>query len=149
MKDRLVGDRYQVLDVREAVAPRRDPSLVDDADGDAGDLLPLHLGAHELIYGRELSASTQRALSVQVMSKYMRNNDLALVNDLYDLYVIQNIPRIPRPSPEAVKTVLDQLAETDPRAANLKAGTIHRRTFFSGSGEGRVHPKIVEVMMAT
>src|SRR5438445_2251649 len=39
---------------------------------------------------------TQRAFSVQVMSKYMRNNDLALVNDLYDLYIIQNIPRIPR-----------------------------------------------------
>ena len=37
-------------------------------------------------------AKTQRAVSVQVMSKYMRNNDLALVNDLYDLYIVQNIP---------------------------------------------------------
>jgi len=27
--------------------------------------------------------------------------------------------RIPRPAPEAIKTVLDQIAETDPRAANL------------------------------
>jgi NitT/TauT family transport system substrate-binding protein len=65
-------------------------------------------------------AKTQRAFSVQVMSKYMRNNDLALVNDLYELYLIQNMLRIPRPTPEPIKTVLDQMAETDPRAASLK-----------------------------
>jgi len=73
---------------------------------------------------------TQRALSVQVMSKYMRNNDLALVNDLYDLYIIQNIPRIPRPAPEPVKTILDQMAETDPRVANLKPEQFNDTRFF-------------------
>jgi NitT/TauT family transport system substrate-binding protein len=73
---------------------------------------------------------TQRAFSVQVMSKYMRNNDLALVNDLYDLYIIQHIPRIPRPSPEAVKTVLDQIAETDPRAAHLRPDQFIDGRFF-------------------
>src|SRR5439155_906230 len=82
LKDRLVGDRYQVLDVREAVAPRRDPSLVDDADGDAGDLLPLHLGAHELIYGRELSASTQRASGTP--AGYLAFLEVALVHSLGD-----------------------------------------------------------------
>ena len=80
-------------------------------------------------------AKTQRAFSVQVMSKYMRNNDVAMVNDLYDLYIVQNIPRIPRPTPEPIKTVLDQIAETDPRAANLKPGTVYRRTVFSGAGK--------------
>jgi NitT/TauT family transport system substrate-binding protein len=73
---------------------------------------------------------TQRAFSVQVMSKYMRNNDLALVNDLYELYIIQNVPRIPRPSLESVKTVLDQLAETDPRAANLRPEQFIDPRFF-------------------
>jgi NitT/TauT family transport system substrate-binding protein len=65
-------------------------------------------------------AKTQRAFSVQVMSKYMRNNDLALVNDLYDLYIVQHMQKIPRPTTESIKTVLDQLAETDPRAATLR-----------------------------
>jgi NitT/TauT family transport system substrate-binding protein len=73
---------------------------------------------------------TQRAFSVQVMGKYMRNNDLALVNDLYELYIIQNIPRIPRPAPEAVKTVLDQVAETDPRAAHLRPDQFIDGRFF-------------------
>src|SRR5262245_25424739 len=57
-------------------------------------------------------AKTQRAFSIQVMSKYMRHDDLTLVNDLYELYLIQNMLRIPRPVPEPVKTVLDQIAET-------------------------------------
>jgi NitT/TauT family transport system substrate-binding protein len=75
-------------------------------------------------------AKTQRAFSVQVMSKYMRNNDLALVNDLYELYLIQNMQRIPRPSPESIKTVLDQLAETDARAATLRPEQFMDARFF-------------------
>lgn len=76
-------------------------------------------------------AKTQRAFSVQVMSKYMRNNDQALVNDLYELYLIQNMMRIPRPVPEPVKTVLDQLAETDSRAANLRPEQFIDGRFFA------------------
>jgi NitT/TauT family transport system substrate-binding protein len=75
-------------------------------------------------------AKTQRAFSVQVMSKYMRNNDAALVNDLYELYLIQNMLRIPRPVPEPLKTVLDQLAETDPRATNLRPEQFIDGRFF-------------------
>jgi NitT/TauT family transport system substrate-binding protein len=75
-------------------------------------------------------SKTQRAFSVQVMSKYMRNNDLALVHDLYELYLVQNMLRIPRPSPEAVKTVLDQIAETDSRAANLRPEQFIDPRFF-------------------
>ena len=65
-------------------------------------------------------AKTQREFSVQVMKKYLRNNDTAFVNELYDLYILQNIPQIPKPSPEALQTVLEQMAETDKRVANLR-----------------------------
>jgi NitT/TauT family transport system substrate-binding protein len=65
-------------------------------------------------------AKTQKAFAVPVMKKYLRNNDTAFVNDLYDLYILQNIPQVPKPSPEALKTVLDQMAETDTRVANLR-----------------------------
>ena len=75
-------------------------------------------------------SKTQRAFSVQVMSKYMRNNDLAMVNDLYDLHLIQNMLRIPRPASEAIKTVLDQIAESDPRAANLRPEQFIDSRFF-------------------
>src|SRR5262245_62158693 len=75
-------------------------------------------------------AKTQRTISVKVMSQYMRNNDQALVNDLYDLYLIQNMLRIPRPMTEPIKTVLDQMAETDPRVANLKPEQFIDGRFF-------------------
>jgi DNA-binding protein Fis len=65
-----------------------------------------------------------------VLKKYLRNDDTAFVNDLYDLYVLQNIPQIPRPSPEALKTVLDQMAESDSRVANLSPEQFIDARFF-------------------
>ena len=62
-------------------------------------------------------AKTQRAFSVEVFKKYYKNDDREYLNGIYDLYVLRYIPKIPYPSPEAIKTVLDQMAEKDPRAA--------------------------------
>jgi NitT/TauT family transport system substrate-binding protein len=73
---------------------------------------------------------THREFGVQVLKKYLRNDDGVMVNDLYDIYVQQNIPRVPRPSAEALKTVIDQLAETDPRAKNLRPEQLIDARFF-------------------
>jgi hypothetical protein len=64
------------------------------------------------------------------MQKYLRSSDVAIFNDLYDLYILQNIPRIPRPSAEALKTVMQQLAETDPRVAKLVPEQFIDNRFF-------------------
>src|SRR3989304_4823719 len=56
---------------------------------------------------------TQRAPAISIMKKYLRSSDAAMFDELYEMYIVRNIPRIPRPSPEALKTVLDQMAETD------------------------------------
>jgi NitT/TauT family transport system substrate-binding protein len=73
---------------------------------------------------------TQRAFGIQVLKKYLRRDDPAFLNDLYDLYILQNIPRIPRPSPESLKTVIDQMAETNPQAANLRPEQLIDFRFF-------------------
>lgn len=75
-------------------------------------------------------AKTQRAFSIQVMQKYLRSSDAAIFNDLYDLYILQNIPRIPRPSTEALKTVMQQMAETDPRVPKLAPEQFIDNRFF-------------------
>jgi NitT/TauT family transport system substrate-binding protein len=62
-------------------------------------------------------AKTERAASVEVFRKYIRNDDREYLNGLYDLYVLRYLPKIPYPSPESIKTVLDQMTEKDPRAA--------------------------------
>jgi NitT/TauT family transport system substrate-binding protein len=73
---------------------------------------------------------TQRAFGIQVLKKYLRRDDPAFLNDLYDLYILQNIPQIPRPSPESLKTVIDQMAETNPQAANLRPEQLIDFRFF-------------------
>ena len=73
---------------------------------------------------------TQRAATIKIMQKYLRSSDASMFDELYEMYIIRNIPRIPRPSPESLKTVLDQMAETDPRVANLKPEQFIDSRFF-------------------
>jgi NitT/TauT family transport system substrate-binding protein len=73
---------------------------------------------------------THREFGIGVLRKYLRNDDTAVLNDLYDIYVQQNIPQVPRPSPEAMKTAIDQVAETDPRAKNLRPEQLIDARFF-------------------
>lgn len=73
---------------------------------------------------------TQRAATINVMKKYLRSSDSAMFDELYDMYVLRNIPQVPRPSPESLKTVLDQMLETDPRVAGLKPEQFIDARFF-------------------
>jgi NitT/TauT family transport system substrate-binding protein len=65
-------------------------------------------------------AKTQRAFSIDVFKKYLRNNDVHLLNNIYDLYVLRYHPKVPYPTREPVQTVLDQMAGKDLRAAAAK-----------------------------
>jgi NitT/TauT family transport system substrate-binding protein len=65
-------------------------------------------------------AKTHREFSIDVLSKYLKNEDRQLLNVLYDLYVMKYVPNIPYPTAEPFKTVLAQIAETDPKAASAK-----------------------------
>ena len=73
---------------------------------------------------------TQRAPAINIMKKYLRSSDAAMFDELYEMYIVRNIPRIPRPAPEALKTVLDQMVETDPRVANLRPEQFIDGRFF-------------------
>jgi ABC-type nitrate/sulfonate/bicarbonate transport system substrate-binding protein len=75
-------------------------------------------------------AKTQRGPAIKIMQKYLRSSDAAMFDELYEMYVVRNIPRIPRPSPESLKTVLDQMMETDLRVANLKPEQFIDARFF-------------------
>ena len=73
---------------------------------------------------------TERAPTIKIMQKYLRSSDAAMFDELYEMYIVRNIPRIPRPSQESLKTVLDQMAETDPRVTNLKPEQFIDSRFF-------------------
>jgi hypothetical protein len=69
--------------------------------------------------------------AVGIIMKSLLRSDASTFNELYDMYIVQNIPRIPRPAPEALKTVLDQMVETDPRVGNLKPEQFIDARFFA------------------
>lgn len=76
-------------------------------------------------------AKTNRAFSVQVLGRYLKNDNPAFLNAMYDLYVLRYIPKIPHPSAEAMKTVLDQMAEKDPKAAAAQPEQFIDARFFN------------------
>ncbi len=75
-------------------------------------------------------AKTQRVFSVEVFGKYLKNNDRDYLNAIYDLYVLRYIPKVPYPSPEAIQTVLDQMADKDPRAKAARPEQFIDSRFF-------------------
>jgi len=75
-------------------------------------------------------AKTQRAFSVDVFRKYYKNDDRDYLNGIYDRYVLHYLPKVPYPSPEAIKVVLDQMAEKDPKAAAAKPEQFIDNRFF-------------------
>jgi NitT/TauT family transport system substrate-binding protein len=64
---------------------------------------------------------TQKKFTVGVLSKYLKNNDIPFLESVYDLYLGKYVPKIPYPSVEAIKVALDQIAEKDARARNVRA----------------------------
>lgn len=75
-------------------------------------------------------AKTQRGFSVEVFKKYLKNNDLHFLNGIYDLYVLRYVPKVPYPNPESIQTVLNQMADKDPRAAAAKPEQFIEARFF-------------------
>jgi NitT/TauT family transport system substrate-binding protein len=75
-------------------------------------------------------AKTNRAASVEVFRKYIRNDDREYLNGLYDLYVLRYLPKVPYPSLEAIKTVLDQMGDKEPRAAAAQPEQFIDARFF-------------------
>lgn len=73
---------------------------------------------------------TQRAFSIEVLKKYLKNEDRSFLDRVYELYGLRYIPKIPYPSPEAVRTVLAQMADKDPRAATAKPEQFIDSRFF-------------------
>lgn len=75
-------------------------------------------------------AKTNRSFSVKVLGKYLKNQDAAFLNAMYDLYILSYVPKVPYPSAEAMKTVLDQMAEKDAKAAAAKPEQFIDERFF-------------------
>jgi NitT/TauT family transport system substrate-binding protein len=64
---------------------------------------------------------TNKSFGVNVLGKYLKNQDVAFLGAVHELYLGRYIPWPPYPSLEAMKRALDDVAEREPRARSLRA----------------------------
>lgn len=60
-----------------------------------------------------------RPLTLKVLSKYLRTNDLDLLNESYDIQIAKYMQKTPLPTAEAVRSVLEEPTDRDPKAKDL------------------------------
>jgi len=54
-----------------------------------------------------------------VLSKYLRTNDMDLLNESYDIQITKYMQKTPLPTAEAVRSVLEELTDRNPKAKDL------------------------------
>ena len=57
-----------------------------------------------------------KAFAVEVMSKYLRTTDKEVLEGTYDISVTKYLKRVPLPTLEAFRSVVDELAQVNPKA---------------------------------
>jgi NitT/TauT family transport system substrate-binding protein len=57
-----------------------------------------------------------RAFTLKVLSKYLRITDTDLLSEAYDIQINKYMMKVPIPTADAVRSVLDELAERNPKA---------------------------------
>jgi NitT/TauT family transport system substrate-binding protein len=60
-----------------------------------------------------------RAFALKVLSKYLRTNDTDLLTESYEIQIAKYMMNVPLPTADAVRSVLDELAERNPKAKDL------------------------------
>jgi len=69
-----------------------------------------------------------KAFGLEVMSKYLRTTDKAVLQETYEVSVVKYLKKTPLPTPEAFQSVLDELAGRNPKAKDQDP-----RKFFDDS----------------
>jgi NitT/TauT family transport system substrate-binding protein len=73
-------------------------------------------------------AKRDKALAMNIMGKYLRTTDSEMLGEAYDIYVQKHLAKVPLPSIDALKTVLEELAVRNPKAKEMDP-----RKFFDDS----------------
>ena len=65
-----------------------------------------------------------RAFSLGVLRKYLRNDDAEILGETYDVQIVKYLMRVPLPTAEAVRSVVEELAERNPKAKDQDAAKL-------------------------
>ena len=73
-------------------------------------------------------AKRDKNLAMSVMGKYLRTNDADMLSEAYDIYVQKHLAKVPLPTVEAIRSVLEELSGRAPKAKEADP-----RKFFDDS----------------
>ena len=73
-------------------------------------------------------AKKDKSYAMAVMGKYLRITDSEMLSEAYDIYVQKHLAKVPLPTIDSLRTVLDELAVRNP-----KAKEVDPRKFFDDS----------------
>lgn len=57
-----------------------------------------------------------KAFTIDMMMKYFRTKDKEMMDETYEVSVIKYLKRVPSPTPESFRTVIDELSQVNPKA---------------------------------
>jgi hypothetical protein len=57
-----------------------------------------------------------RSFTLKMLSKYLRTTDMDLLSETYDIQIAKYMMKAPLPTAEAVRSVLDELGDRNPKA---------------------------------
>jgi ABC-type nitrate/sulfonate/bicarbonate transport system substrate-binding protein len=57
-----------------------------------------------------------KVFAVEVLGKYLRTSDKEVLDETYNVSISKYLKRVPLPTPEAFRTVIDELAQVNPKA---------------------------------
>ena len=60
-----------------------------------------------------------RSFALKVLSKYLRSNDMELLNESYDVQIAKYMQKVPLTTADAVRSVLEELTDRNPKAKDL------------------------------
>lgn len=63
-----------------------------------------------------------RAFAFSIFRKYLRTDDADLLTETYDVQIVKYLLKIPLPTVDAVRAVIDELAERNPKAKDQDPG---------------------------
>ena len=60
-----------------------------------------------------------RGFTIKILSKYLRTTDADLLNESYDVQIAKYMMKVPLPTVDAVRSVLEELSDRNPKAKDL------------------------------
>lgn len=110
---------HALLDLKELDIPYEAASLITTQTMIRGKAETVRRFTRGFVAGIQY-AKSHREFTLMVLKKYMRTDDVDVLNASYDYYVERVIPKVPYVSEAGLQTVLDFIKERNPQAANAK-----------------------------